>query len=321
MESAIRNRLKKILILAYKEDWSDKSFSLKKAYVCAELSAIVYLDVQEYELKKASRIHLFASKSFQKIIESKEPVSRLIGLDEANLEGQFFLSRSRYAIILGAYFGDVVILSVRGTVFRQLWDWKANVDARKFNVSSCAVFPFEYKCTQFDDQFFHRGFFESIVPQFASIADEIEKLRKQKKQDPPTIVWAGHSLGGAMAAIGNAVSQSHYFQPERIPGNVVGAYTFGMPRYCGLGAICHFATPFHIYKKQDLVPTVPLRKMGFADSSREYELTEDGKLRLAERNDVFGVMGHVPKLKASLNSHSIEGYAESLAKVVGISRP
>ncbi len=127
-----------------------------------------------------------------------------------------------------------------------------------------------------------------------------------------------------MAAIGNAFYHSRIARmcfAEEMPGSVVGAYTFGMPRYCGLGGICCFSGPHHIYNKRDLVPTVPLRKMGFVDCCREYEATDTGIVALSERTDTFGVAGHIPKLLSSIKAHSIEGYANSLARALGVSRP
>lgn len=323
MNSALQKRINTILSLARQQDWSDTSFSLVKAHVCAELSAIVYEDVQEYELKKASRIHLFASEAYRNIIKSGKPNNVLDSLVEGEFQEQFFVVRGRYTVILGTILRDVVILTVRGTVFRKLWDWKANVDARKYYVSqNIQLHLLDYESTGFEDFFFHRGFFESIVPHFGSIADAIKK--RMTNDDELTIVWTGHSLGGAMAAIGNAVSASWLINSrlsERLPGNIAGAYTFGMPRYCGLGAICCFAGPHHIYLARDLVPTVPLRRMRFADCSREYELTNSGIVALSERTDTFDLAGHMPKLLSSIKAHSIEGYAGALSKAVGLPRP
>lgn len=323
MDITLKNRLNEILRRAYQLEWSDRSFSLKKAHVCVELSSIVYEDVQKYDLKNASRIHLFASDVYRKAIKSGKVLSSLAALDEGGLEAQFFVIRTRYALILGTYFKDTVILAVRGTVFRRLWDWKANVDAERYYVQgNVSIHPFEWAFMGFDDQFFHRGFFEAIVPQFASIAEEIKK--RVSGMSKINIVWAGHSLGGAMAAIGNALSQARVVRfgyNDEIPGNVVGAYTFGMPRYGGLGAVCSFAGPYHIYRNRDLVPTVPPRAMGFVDCGREYEVAGDGTVALTERTDVFGLAGHMPKLLSSIGAHAIEGYADSLAKALGIMRP
>ena len=127
-----------------------------------------------------------------------------------------------------------------------------------------------------------------------------------------------------MAAVGYAIHgarNTRIWLAEEIPGHAVCAYTFGMPRYCGLGSVCSFPGPHHIYRKEDLVPTVPLRKMGFSDSSKEYEITDTGSIALTERTDTFGLAGHVPKLLSSIKAHSIEGYAGLLAQATGIARP
>jgi predicted lipase len=323
MDVNLRKRLTGILNLARKQDWSDEFFSLEKAQVCVELSSIVYEDVQEHELKNASRIHLFASEAYKRLIENGTVNSVLEGLGESNLEANFFTVRGRYALVLGTFINDVLILAVRGTVFRELWDWKANVDAAKYYVhGSPHCHPLDFGHIGFDDQFFHRGFFESVVPQFPSISEQI--LRQKNFKDDLKIVWTGHSLGGAMAAVGHAIHQarnSRRWLADEIPGRAICAYTFGMPRYGGLGSVCTFPGPHHIYRKADLVPTVPLRKMGFADSCKEYEITDTGALTLTERTDTFGLAGHIPNLFSSIKAHSIEGYAELLSKATKFPRP
>jgi len=312
----LQTRLESILQLARKQDWEAESFSVEKAQVCAKLSSIVYEDVQEYELKNASRIHLFASDTFRSYVKKGKTNSLLTLLKNVNLEAKFFISRGRDAVIFGTIFKNVVILAVRGTVRRNLWDWKTNIDTQKYYVKGGILkfYPFYFSSTDLDDQFFHRGFFESVVPQFASIADAIKQNTKAESIDKLKIVWTGHSLGGAMAAIGYAMHKSsQILLADKMPGKAVSAYTFGMPRYCGLGIICNFESPYHIYIKQDIVPTLPLRKMGFTDGCNEYELQESGHLSLSVRTDSFGVAGHIPKLLSSIKAHSIEGYATLLS--------
>jgi Lipase (class 3) len=313
----LQKRVRTILSSARQLDWRDGSFQVMKAHICAELSAIVYEDVQDYELKHASRIHLFASDRFREIVKSGKPTNTLALLMDGDFEARFFVVRGRYAVVLGTFFNDVLFLSVRGTVFSRLWDWKVNIDCRKYHVPTYG---------QFDDMFFHRGFFEAIVPMFREIA--IEAQKKAPRTNRYSIVWTGHSLGGAMAAVGAALSNMRIYHsdPNGLESSgfrveTVDAYTFGMPRYCGLGAICHFPGPHHIYKAEDLVPTVPLRSMNFADCSREYEITDAGTVELTERTDFFGLAGHVPKLFSSLAAHSMEGYAASLANAVRLPRP
>lgn len=315
MNSIVHERLREILNRAYQEDWDDTSFSVKKAYICAELSSIVYLDVAEHELKSASRIHLFASDTYRGMIESGKTFSISNELNQSNFDAQFFIVRGRYSIVLGIKLRDVVILAIRGTVSRKLWDWKANLDAEKYYVDRgvFSFFPFEFNVKNLDQQFFHRGFFESIIPQFSSIKDEISRLTNSSEN--VKIVWTGHSLGGAMAATAfaiNSLGEKNIFLNDPIPHKSVSAYTFGMPRYCGLGSVLGFPSPYHIYRKADLIPTLPLRKMGFCDIGREYEISESGILAPTVRTDTFGFFGHLPRLLTSIKAHSIEGYVELL---------
>ena len=326
MDSSTARRLSSVLRLVRNYNWEDEEFCSNKAQVCAELSSIVYEDVDEYELKNASRIHLFASESFRDLVNKKKVNSLQLNANE--LEGQFFIYRGAYASVLGVVTGDVVILAVRGTVKTSLWDWKTNIDSRKYRIKrslyNVLLFGEDTAYYDLDDMYFHRGFFEAIVPQFESIAKEIKSRSPTGVKTGRKLIWCGHSLGGAMAAIGYAISASNLFKlnPDMtIHSRVVNAYTFGMPRYCGLGATCHFPNPYHIFRKGDIVPTLPMRKMGFSDSRTEYELTDTGEIVSGLRTDAFGVLGHVPKLVRSIQYHSIEGYAELLAKVTGIPRP
>lgn len=324
MTSTIKQRIGGILSLAYAQDWNDDSFSLQKAQVCAELSSIVYEDVREHELKRASRIHLFASDAFREIVKMGKEKAILEQVSDADLEAKFFIVRSRYAVIFGTLFNNILILAVKGTVPLRLWDWKANLDTEKYHLKAVRFefLPVELGTAELDLQYFHKGFFESIIPQFASISDEIKRLSSSNQN--LNVVWTGHSLGGAMAAIGYAIHSAQgraVSLAYNVPGKAICAYTFGMPRYCGLGVVCGFSGPYHIYRKADLVPTLPLRKMGFSDSNREYELTDSGTVAPTERADFFGIGGHVPRLFSSLKAHHIEGYAELLAKATRQSRP
>lgn len=324
MNDSLGDRINAIIGDAVKLDWKEQSFSIEKAYVCARLSEIVYEDVKEYELKKASRIHLFQSSKYSSIVKSGKTNDILTSLSQSTEDSimkdyqlQFFIVRNRYAITLATIFRDIVILTVRGTVFSKLWDWKTNVDIRKYRI----LIPFHYRNSYFrdmylDDTFFHRGFFEAIVPQLTVIIDEV---KKRCPSSPTTIIWTGHSLGGAMAAIGNAILNPTFQKmcwDDKNSRELGGAYTFGMPRYCGLGAICSFCSPYHILKYSDPIPTLPPRCWGFVDSSNEYMITDSGDISSAERSDSFGLISHI-RLKLDLidlHNHSIEGYVKLLSK-------
>src|SRR5690348_7299948 len=126
MDTAIKSRLDWILTLANQQNWDDERFSPHKSLVCAELCALVYNELREYEIKRASRIHLFASEVFRRQVESGRP--RLVLSDLAaggQFEARTFLVTSRYAVTLGIRLPNVTFLAIRGTVLLRLWDWRA----------------------------------------------------------------------------------------------------------------------------------------------------------------------------------------------------
>lgn len=335
MNANLQKRIADLIRRTRQENWDDVSFSLKKAHICAEFSALVYEDVREYELKRQSRLHLFASDEYRKIVSSGSATNLANELSGGDFEARFFVVRGRNAVTLGTVIGDVVILAIRGTVFLRLWDWRANVDARRY---PCLTSRYDYddlgrvflhgelsfRNGDFGDMFVHRGFFESIVPQFDSIVDAIAERLPAKS--PVKIVWTGHSLGGGMAAIANALMYPHFRYRQHLSDHnfdwrPAGSYTFGMPRYGGLGVVCCRPGPYHIYNSHDVVPTVPTRSMGFADAAREYEVADAGSISLTERTDTSGVLGHMLRLHLGIKAHSIDAYARALAASVKLPRP
>lgn len=294
-------------------DWSNHAFSVEKAHVCAELCSLVYNEVREHELKKASRIHLFASSEYRRIVESGSERSIIATLTETEFGRTSFVLASRYAVILGICLPDVVLVAIRGTAGLRPWDWSANIDTRKF-----AVFPHDGWLE--NEAYYHRGFFEAIVPQVPSVLDRISELSSRSDEVP--IIWTGHSLGGAMAAIAHSMSRFNHRQMiTRSFYNSLCAYTFGMPRYAGLGVVSFSPGPFHLFKRQDIVPAIPLRSMGFSDSTREFEISDDNHIELAERTDALGALGLLLRLRSGLAAHGIEGYAQSVADNLGVTRP
>ena len=94
-----------------------------------------------------------------------------------------------------------------------------------------------------------------------------------------------------------------------------------MPRCGGLGVVFCRPGPYHIYNPHDVVPIVPTRSMGFADSTREYAVADSGSILLRERTDTFGVHGHMLRVCSGIKAHSIDGYAKALAASVNLPRP
>lgn len=327
-------RAERILDRARTLDWNAGNFTNMKAHICAELSALVYEDVSLGEIAAGSRIHLmlnpgcvFGSLVYREKIRLKIScdLSQIFG--EANFEdARLFVVRTRYAVILGARLPNVLILAIRGTMKYHLRDWQSDTDIERYYLSRIAG-PLAYQQgSRFREDlaapFFHRGFFEAIVPQLGKIIDAFRNNAGHYRDLP--IIWTGHSLGAAMAAIGNAVSATPHLRGRfvhMLPDHVRGAFCFGMPRYGDLGAVCTFATPFHIYRRWDPIPTVPFRSMGYVDCPAQWELSEKGELTAREREDLPGFLKQLRRWSRPIAYHRIEGYANSMALAVQLDRP
>lgn len=313
MDKSITDWINRILAQAQTQDWEHQQFSLEKAQVCAELCALVYNELRPYELKRASRIHLFASEQFRRLQQAGQVRHILPSINENNREASAIVVANRYAITLVIKMGTVIFIAIRGTIFSKLWDWKFNVDTRKYYVPQRGYVS---KCK---NVFFHRGFFEAIAPQLRAIGHALSQL--DRKEETRTVVLTGHSLGGAMAAVAKAFGIDIPLGGAafRHMGNC-NAYTFGMPRYASAGAVFEYDGPYHVLRPQDLVPKLPTRRMGFFDSANEYIVSDKGSIEATERTDIFDAWDHLFSIRASLEAHSIEGYADSIANALGSQR-
>jgi predicted lipase len=196
-----------------------------------------------------------------------------------------------------------LFISLRGT--QSLYDLFADLDIRMATFSSQRNSLVRL----------HRGFFDAV----ASCFDEVV-LRVSERLQPDTPVYVtGHSLGGAMAALMNAMMLEgmHWRSSMRFASNSYrdlfprACYSFGMPRYGNRYAVAFLAVPYHVFNERDLIPTVPPRFLGFADSPDEFCLTGDGRLLRPFEKGGGLVRLRNWKLRAlGLAEHRMERYIE-----------
>ena len=111
----------------------------------------------------------------------------------------------------------------------------------------------------------HRGFLEKYL----SVRDEIHAIAEGS--DRPEITVAGHSGGGALAAL-------TYFDLKRsFPNRRLQAVTFGMPRvFNRAGAAIIDRNPdrfLRVVNGDDFIPRLPLRIFGFRHAGTRIVLT------------------------------------------------
>ncbi|MCS4435876.1 lipase family protein [Aquiflexum gelatinilyticum] len=245
----------KIKDIINQENWDDNKFGIKKAYCCSIFSEIAYWNISEYELETDKRVKLIPCETYQILHSGKIP-SNSSSLFQSGEFAQFHLINRYFASTTIVKTSKVIIVAIRGT--QSLYDWYVNLQVSKFTFKKN------------DNYKFHKGFYKAIHTSFEEIG---QKLNEWQKQSKVPIYVTGHSLGGAMASIFNAIF-SEYFGNLYVNSHfsINSCYTFGMPRYCNLAGVVHLKNPFHIYNTMDIVPVVPPKWLGYENSRNEYRL-------------------------------------------------
>lgn len=285
-------------------DWNDASFSRTKAYVCSLFAEAAYWHIPEFELDNGGRFKVVPCQAYRELVRRNvwgDEAATLL-LKNADMEPPIVVFR-RYAVVVAFIVQDVVFIAIRGTA--HLYDWLINLDARRIAIGPDAV-----------NVRLHRGFFRAL----ASALEEVSvELRRHAGPDTPIYV-AGHSLGGALAAIMHAiwsinvpVRSSQQGVAEARMTTTRAAYTFGMPRYGNFAAVRHLATPHHVYRDRDFVPRVPPRWLGFDEPFVEYRTDGDCLERVLHRSSMAQIRWLFYLLTGiGLRAHSMERYRLSL---------
>ena len=293
-----RHRLGELRNIMPSINWRDNSFTYEKAYVSAVFSKIAYLEIPDFELKHHSAIKVIPCLTYMSLLSQNTRISIRDLLIQSEIQHEnIFTVTSGTAVVVGIVLHDVVFISIRGTVPTYLSNWKTDFHATK-----------TLTYVNGESVKFHTGFYIAISDCLEQIASNISGI---KKGIP--IYAVGHSLGGAMAGIFNALSNtrfsSHYLYGRELELNIdtTSCYTVGMPRY-GNKAITELKTPHHIYNEYDIVPHSPPKLMLFSDVPNMHRV---GKIDNIIKRELLRI-GYLRFLR----HHFIEHYINLLEKMV-----
>jgi Lipase (class 3) len=282
-------------------DWSEATFHQDKALVCCVFSEYAYRHIPQFELASTDRIKLLPCFDYLRLASQGVVEDVREELRRADFGATFVIETERL-IALGVETPYVIIIAIRGTKPLVAADWRIDFDAEHMSVPN------------HDGAFFHRGFYTAIHELAVGLTASLIDLRWRGL---PVYV-TGHSLGGAMSAI------LHGFWNTMLPRvtdaglHSLCAYTFGMPRYANDVGVHSIFFPFHVYRQRDLVPSVPPRALGYADSPDEY-LCARHELLPKYRDDqsaAVQAMLSMPIPGFILRTHSIEGYRRRIHRIV-----
>jgi hypothetical protein len=291
-------------LLAQPDDWDNRTFSWKKAYICSVFSRLAYEVVPEFELKKSKRAKIIPCDGYQAHVSRWESSATVPSLARLDLNIPVEIVIRRHIIVTITRINEVIFIAMRGTTLC-FSDVIADIDCRKIDYG----WGFSAKMQM------HHGFFDAVLECFDEV---VEKVRSLVDGRPKAIYITGHSLGGAMAAVLNArLAEADYhprFRP-RIYGvpDVTSCYTFGMPRYQDGTAKAILPQPYHIFNELDVIPTLPPTILGFADVPNERCLNAVPELANlhAKGNLPFRSKSFKPSF-LGISDHRMERYLERL---------
>ncbi len=250
-------------------DWTDHSFSSEKAYVCALFSKTAYLEIPEFEVKHHSGAKVIPCLTYQELVSRRTSFKAGNLLREADLGNSFAVVRNGVVAVC-TMTGGVIFIALRGTRLLHISDWMTDLRIALAQVHVGNIVAD-----------FHSGFYTAVQDCFEAVAREIA-LRQARPAVPVYVV--GHSLGGAMAGVAFGLdgksfhSRHHFARTISARWGLHSAYSFGMPRYGGKFAVHSLGSPLHVYNREDLVPGLPPRNLGYEEVPEEYCLHDGGRI-------------------------------------------
>jgi|tagenome__1003787_1003787.scaffolds.fasta_scaffold20789427_2 hypothetical protein len=303
--STILNRRLELLVENARQrlssaDWTKLEFDQRKAYALALCSEIAYYKIGEHEYRRTERAKVIPCMAYQSAIENRVTLQFETALEGADFD-QFFVIQTRNFVAIGFVLREIIVVAVRGTHY--LYEWTINFNARK-----------ELEFFDGIKLSFHSGFLREAELLRYHLLNKLSGAGLEKK-----IIITGHSLGGAVGAVLNArlnqhLWRHHYGRPYVPGGDRFGVcYVFAAPRYSNFSSMLNIENPFNCINDYDVVPRVPPRWLGYANSLAEFDLLGSPYLELEDpRQSTLVEWLRVLAMARFFKNHSMEIYRRKI---------
>lgn len=274
-------------------------------YLCALFAELAYYHIPQWEIDDKKRAKLIPCEAYRALVAGGRPTNLTHVFQQLELPRGFAVA-DRGVVAVGLVLNRLLFVGFRGTQF--LFDWRVNLRSKLVPVNARFRLrpPFVFSTVSGR---LHSGFAEEALRISSRVLDAI---RDSNLGAIDHVFLAGHSLGGAVAAIcENFV---------RVASNSV--CIFGTPRYCDLAAYMTLpgAPPAQVRRPGDVVPTVPPKSFGYAD--HPYEFGTDG-LQFIDRVGHPSLISDIVRwgrfLANKFEPHNMEAYRHELGKTASAS--
>jgi hypothetical protein len=265
-------------------------------YVSALIAELCYAQVPQFEIDEKRRLAIVPCDAYQEIRLAGTATNLIAYFEDADFD-LIFVIILRNVIVVGLQIGNRLFIGFRGTLFFSASDWKINFQT--------SFYPLGPKCGRY-----HFGFSDEAFRVAHYILRQVEKSRKPIQE----VVFSGHSLGGAVAAICGFLFSNHYYMPVFGPPEHMRIVMVAAPRYCDRAAYnAQRAGPYPVQLRRtgDMVPTVPPRIFGYADSPLEFS-TSGHLLSTRHLQIAYTFWRWALFLGSGFAAHKIERYRREL---------
>ena len=274
--------------------WERDPPSQLEIFLAAAASLSAYAHATGYELEDSARALVIPSSTFRQALRTRATFTGL--LPGADVPIAFV--ETRYFVASLIKLRDYVLVAYRGTA--DGYDLFLDLDIRKQPIPSRGgITPAV-----------HRGFLKAFLEGFPHVQERLATLEPYKH-----LIGSGHSLGGAICAIHNAVSNSysntltHPFSPffERTSAHAMrSCITFGSPKVGNLPFALFNPWGTNLYHPNDPVPMIPLSSWGYESQPIRRPLLGRSKFETGIKKWLLPF--RTKRRLVMFSDHSMEGY-------------
>lgn len=260
-------------------------FSLVRSGACAIAAHLAYCAIGADERERRNRAKVVPCGVYQRLIEADDfdfPAVVHHSADFANVE---VIRTGHFVAIPIPVRKDRLLVGIRGTQFA--YDWSINVNIFKAKDRASG-------------DYFHVGFMREAQKLAAALQDHLLGRYSDR-----AIYLAGHSLGGAVAALMN---RWQAFE---------GCYTFGSPRTGNASRLGYQYEPFTMRRHLDVIPHCPPGAFRYADFPKQ--IAPDGApYQPADAIELYFFGSWLPQLSIGRfpEHHAMERYRLELFEVL-----
>jgi hypothetical protein len=317
--------IRKLIVDIKNTNWDDEWFDPIKAHICCRLSQLSYLAIPRYEFEKRGRFKVIPSDEYQSIMRNEitgailteDKLSGLISqtIDNGEIPSTFVIPGAQL-VHVGVRVNNIIFVAVRGTAklyeSSRLYDIGLDFNIRKVRI--------------FDSLYLHKGFYSAAMENLQVLYKRLYELAGGRSD--VKVIFTGHSLGGAIAAIltnhfhqllPNADRTYYPFRDRKWLGentkifrdnlSLHSSYTFGTPRIMNLAGASYLMSPYTICHSKDIIANIPPKFLNYADFTFHLEMElDDYSVRDLTKKWSWKNAPLVKRALSKLRYHSVNNY-------------